>query len=67
MTRKRFQKLFRSEMTKLMQRQERGEECIRLVANADLNNFKEYGSYQEAWNAIRVCFIRPNNKIVPIS
>lgn len=67
MTRKRFQKLFRSEMTKLMQHCEGGGECIRMAANADLNNFKKCSSYQEAWNAVRVCFITPNNKIVPIS
>jgi hypothetical protein len=67
MTQKRFQKLFRSEMTKLMQHQEGAGVCIRSAANATLNNFNNYNSYQKAWDSIRVLFIRPNNKIVPIS
>lgn len=65
MTRKRYQKLFRSEMTKLMQHREGAGMCIQAAANAILTN--NYNSYQEAWDTIRVCFIRPNNKIVPIS
>lgn len=65
MTRKRYQKLLRSEMTKLMQYQKGAGMCIQTAANATLTN--NYNSYQEAWDAIRVCFIRPNNKIVPIS
>ena len=65
MTRKRYQKLFRSEITKLMQYKKGAGMCIRAAANATLTN--SYNSYQEAWDAIRVCFIRTNNKIVPIS
>ena len=65
MTRKRYQKLLRSEMTKLMQHQKSAGMCIRVAANATLTN--NYNSYQEAWDTIRVCFIRSNNRIVPIS
>lgn len=66
MTRKRFQKLFRSEMTKLMQHQSGAGGCIRCVANATINNFNNCNSYQKAWNAVRACFITDNN-IPPIS
>ena len=66
MTRNRFQKLFRSEMTKLMQHQKGAGACIRCVANTIINNFNNCNSYQKVWDAVRVCFITDNN-IPPIS
>ena len=64
MTAKRFHKLFRSEMTKLMAGKPGAGECIRAAANA--NPFREDGSsnvksYQEMWTALRSAFTYPGN------
>lgn len=66
MTRKRFQKLFRSEVTKVMHHQKCAGACIRCAANTTINNFNNCNSYQKAWDAVRVYFITDNN-IPPIS
>lgn len=61
MTRKRFQKLFRSEMTKLMAHKDGAAICIRAVATATASNFKNCNSYLEMWAAVRKAYIYPGN------
>lgn len=64
MTRKRFQKLFRSEMTKLMAHKEGAAKCIKFAAknNASVwaNEWKGK-SYLEAWTILRSVYIYPGN------
>lgn len=67
MTKKRFQKLFRSEMTKLMQHRNMAGTCIKAAANSSLKDFEQYDSYQKAWSKIRTVFINPKNEIPPLS
>ena len=68
MTRKRFQKPFCSEITKLMKGRELAGRCIQAASKAKPVGFfgGQYSSYKEAWDAVRVCFITDNN-IPPIS
>ena len=61
MTRKRFQKLFRSEMTKLMAHKNGAAQCIRAAANATASNFRGPKSYQECWDAVRCAYTYPGN------
>lgn len=56
MTRKRFQKLFRSEMTKLMAHKNGAGNCIKAAAKATASNFKNCNSYLECWTAVRPAF-----------
>ena len=56
MTRKRFQKLFRSEMAKLMAHKDGAGKCIKTAANATASNFKNCNSYLECWMALRSAF-----------
>lgn len=68
MTRRRFQKLFRSEMTKLMAHKEGAGKCIKHAAsnNASIwTNGWEGKSYLEAWTILRTVYIYPGN-IPPI-
>ena len=64
MTRKRFQKLFRSEMTKLMAHKPGAGKCIKHAASnrADVwgNDWKGK-SYLEAWTILRSCYTYPGN------
>lgn len=68
MTRKRYQKLFRSEITKLMKGKELAGRCIQAASKAKPVDFfgGQYSLYKEAWDAVRACFITDNN-IPPIS
>lgn len=61
MTRKRYQKLFRSEMTKLMAHKEGASQCIRAAATNNAAVWQNWKSYLEAWTALRTAFIRPGN------
>lgn len=61
MTKKRFQKLFRSEMTKLMAHKNGAAQCIRAAANATAKNFQKPMSYQECWTAVRNAYCYPGN------
>lgn len=64
MTRKRYQKLFRSEMTKLVKGQTGAAMCIRAAATkraADWGNDWKGKSYLEAWTLIRTAFTYPGN------
>lgn len=64
MTRKRFQKLFRSEMTKLMAHKEGAAKCIKHAAtnNAGVwTNGWEGKSYLEAWTILRSAFTYSGN------
>lgn len=64
MTSKRYHKLFRSEMTKLMAHKPGAAMCIRAAATA--NPFPQDGtsnakSYQDMWTALRSVFTYPGN------
>ena len=64
MTRKRYQKLFRSEMTKLVAGQPGAAKCIRAAAAkcaADWGNDWKGKSYLEAWTLLRAAFTYPGN------
>lgn len=64
MTRKRYQKLFRSEMTKLMAHKEGAAQCIKHAATNKASSWGEPftgKSYLEAWTALRTCYIYPGN------
>lgn len=61
MTRKRFQKLFRSEMTKLMAHKDGAGNCIRAAATATASNFRNCNSYLEVWTALRNAYTYPGN------
>ena len=68
MTSKRFHKLFRSEMTKLMAHKQGANMCIKAAANA--RPFRADGtsnakSYKECWDALRAVFTYGDN-IPPI-
>lgn len=67
MTAKRFHKLFRSEMTKLMAHKEGAAMCIKAAATA--NPFRKDGtsvkSYQEMWSALRSVYTY-NGNVPPI-
>lgn len=68
MTSKRYHKLFRSEMTKLMAHKQGANMCIK--AAATVRPFRADGtsianSYQEVWNALRTVFTYGDN-IPPI-
>lgn len=61
---KRYHKLFRSEMTKLMVHKPGAAKCIK--AAATVNPFRTDGtsvakSYQEVWTALRAVFTYPSN------
>lgn len=64
MTRKRFQKLFRSEMTKLMSGKPGAGKCImhasRNSVSAWADEWKDK-SYLEAWTCLRSCYTYPGN------
>lgn len=68
MTRKRYQKLFRSEMSKLMKGKKLAGRCIQVASKAKPVGFSggQYSSYKEAWDALRACFIT-NDNIPPFS
>lgn len=64
MTKKRFQKLFRSEMTKLMAHKDGAAKCIKFAAtnNASIwTNGWEGKSYLEVWAVLRSAYIYPGN------
>ena len=64
MTKKRFQKLFRSEMTKLMQGKPGAAKCIKAAATNSSSNWTndwEGKSYLDAWTALRAAYIYPGN------
>ena len=64
MTRKRYQKLYRSEMTKLMAHKKGAGMCIKFAANNNASvwaNEWKGKSYFEAWTALRVAFTYPGN------
>lgn len=64
MTRKRFQKLFRSEMTKLMAHKDGAAKCIKFAARANASawgNDWKGKSYLEAWTILRSAFTYPGN------
>lgn len=64
MTRKRYQKLYRSEMAKLMAHKNGAAKCIRLAATvraSDWRNDWKGKSYAEAWAALRAVFTYPGN------
>lgn len=61
MTKKRYQKLFRSEMTKLMAHKDGAARCIRAAANNTAANFQKPMSYLECWTALRSAFTYPGN------
>lgn len=63
MTRKRFHKLFRSEMTKLMAHKQGAAGCIKVAANAVAWAKDDNGvvSYQKSWDALRCAYIYPGN------
>jgi len=64
MTRKRFQKLFRSEMTKLMAHKDGAAKCIKHAATNRASVWgKEWAgkSYLEAWTLLRSAFTYPGN------
>lgn len=62
MTRKRYQKLFRSEMTKLMKGKPGAAHCIKAAAKARPR--RADGAvipYQEMWTALRSSYTYPGN------
>lgn len=61
MTRKRFQKLFRAEMTKMMAHKDGAAECIKAASNATAKNFRGCGSYIDMWTALRSVYTYPGN------
>jgi hypothetical protein len=64
MTRKRFQKLLRSEMTKLMAHKAGAAKCIKHAARNSASawtNDWEGKSYLEAWTALRSVYTYPGN------
>ncbi len=61
MTRKRFQKLSRSEMTKLMAHTDGAANCIRAAARITVRNFGNCNSYLECWEVLRNAFTYPGN------
>lgn len=61
MTRKRFQKLYRSEMTKLMAHKDGAARCIKAAATAKASNFRCNVSYLEMWTALRPCYTYMGN------
>lgn len=64
MTRKRYQKLFRSEMTKLLAGKPGAAKCIRFAATkraGDWGNGWKGKSYLEAWTELRAAFTYPGN------
>lgn len=56
MSRKRFQKLFRSEMTKLMAHKCGAAQCIKTAATSNASNWQNRKSYLEIWTAMRSVF-----------
>lgn len=64
MKRKRFQKLYRSEMTKLMAHKEGAAKCIKFAARNKASvwtNGWEGKSYLEAWTILRSVYTYPGN------
>ena len=61
MTRKRFQKLCRSEMTKLMAHNDGAGKCIKVAANTTIRNFQKPMTYQECWTMLNKAFTYPGN------
>ena len=64
MTRKRYRKLYRSEMTKLMAHKDGAAKCIKAAATAKASNWTndwEGKSYLEAWAILRTVFTYPGN------
>lgn len=64
MTRKRFQKLFRSEMTKLMHGKPGAAKCIKHAATNSASiwaNGWKGKSYLEAWTILRSAYTYPGN------
>lgn len=64
MTAKRYHKLFRSEMTRLMMGKPGAAQCIKVAATA--SPFRKDGtgtvkSYEEMWTALRSAFTYPGN------
>ena len=61
MTRKRYQKLFRSEMTKLMLGKPGAARCIKAAATNNASIWQNGKSYLEMWTALRSAFTYPGN------
>lgn len=61
MTRKRYQKLFRSEMTKLMHGKTGAAQCIKAAATNNASIWQNDKSYLEMWTALRSAFTYPGN------
>ena len=64
MTRKRYQKLYRSEMTKLMAHKDGAAKCIKAAATNKASNWTngwEGKSYLEAWTILRSVFTYSGN------
>jgi hypothetical protein len=61
MTKKRFQKLFRSEMTKLMAHKEGAAKCIKAAATNSASVWQNGKSYLEMWTALRSVYTYPGN------
>lgn len=64
MTSKRYHKLFRSEMTKLMAHKPGAAMCIRAAATVTpfrKNGTSKVKSYQEMWTALRFAFTYLDN------
>lgn len=54
MTKKRYHKLFRALMTKMMSGYPSAGRCIRAAATADpINNGGKFKSYAEAWESLK--------------